>query len=216
VGIQGSDEWIEQRLGKITASRFAECMKNGRTKGSFSVTIDSYLDELVCEHLTGRQASTVKTYAMDWGTRWEPVAREYYRTFSKHVVEEVGFVQLGERLIGGSPDGLCNPQSSDFGVIEIKCPLTHMPHLFVVETGEMPEEHFWQVQGNMLITGASWCGFVSYHDEFPPELRLCVVRIDRDESAIAELLVRLNLIEQRLKDRLVNVSKIWKGRMKYE
>lgn len=213
---QGSDEWIQQRLGKITASRFGDCMKSGRAKGSVSVGIEDYLDELVCEHLTGKQAVTVKTYAMDWGHRWEPVAREAYRYASKNIVEEVDFVQLGERLIGGSPDSLVNPRTDNMGIIEIKCPLTHMPHLAVVESGEMPEEHFWQVQGNMLVTGTSWCDFISYHDEFPPELRLCEVRVNRDDVAIADLLVRLELIEQRLKDRLVKVSQIWKGKMKHE
>lgn len=200
---QGTQEWIEARLGKITASRFSDCLANGRG-GGVSKTLLTYLDDLVCEHLTRRPASTLKTFAMEWGQQYEPVARLEYERASNREVRQVGFVQYGQKLVGCSPDGFVG----DDGLIEIKCPLTPGPHLRVVEARQIPDEHVAQVQGNLWITSREWCDFVSYHEHFPEELQMVVVRVDRDEAFIRSMEERIMTAEALLYQRLGQVLAI--------
>ena len=57
--------------------------------------------------------------------------------------------------------------------------------------GECPKAYFWQVQGQMLATGRTWCDFVSYHPEFPGELQIVIRRVQRDQQALAKLVMGL-------------------------
>jgi hypothetical protein len=34
---------------------------------------------------------------------------------------------------------------------------------------------------NLWVSGAAWCDFVSFHDRFPADLRLFIVRVPRNE-----------------------------------
>ena len=46
----------------------------------------------------------------------------------------------------------------------------------------MPEDHIYQVQGNMAVTGRAWWDFVSFDPRLPEGLSLYVQRIERDEE----------------------------------
>ncbi len=60
--------------------------------------------------------------------------------------------------LGSSPDGIvCDPTELQvFGLLEIKCPnlksYVDCPY----------HAYYWQVQGQMLISGLDWCDFVVY------------------------------------------------------
>ncbi len=43
-----------------------------------------------------------------------------------------------------------------------------------------------QILHEQFITGALWTDFVSYHPDFPERLQLCIVRVLRDEKAMAQ------------------------------
>lgn len=181
---QGSPEWIEERLGHITASRFSDVLTKARSGDGMGKTAESYMIDLIGEHFTRTPASELKTYAMEWGNRWEPVAREAYREHTNFDVHQVGFVKhRSERFIGCSPDSLVG----ESGLIEVKCPLTAANHVRVLLGNKLPDEHIAQVQGNLWITGREWCDFVSYHDRFFPELRMVIVRVERDDQFIGRL-----------------------------
>lgn len=206
--IQGSQEWIDARLGVVTASRFADVMTKARSGSGLSKTAESYLIDLLGEHLTRQPASELKTFAMEWGQRWEPVARTAYETHADIEVQEVGFVtHPTERLIGCSPDGLVG----DDGAIEIKCPLTAANHVRVLRDG-VPDDHTEQIQGVLWVTGRQWLDFVSYHDCFPKELRLFVLRVERDEEFIAEMSQRVIAFRDELLKSLALLVEAWKER----
>ena len=63
---QGSEEWLEMRLGKVTASRVADVIKKGRGS-SVSQTAKSYMAELIAEVLTGESKPFFENDAMKWG-----------------------------------------------------------------------------------------------------------------------------------------------------
>jgi len=189
--VQGTPEWKEARLGKFTASRFAEPMTQPKTKaareaGELSQTARSYMLEVLAEQLTRQEKDTYTTKAMKWGINNEPDARDVYEARTGLEVTEVGFVTHPEEpMIGGSPDGLVGED----GGIEIKCPFNSSVHLEYMLGGVLPKAHVPQVQGLMWITGRRWWDFVSFDPRIPPKLGLALwrLRVERDEEYIEDL-----------------------------
>ena len=70
---QGSEEWHQQRLGKITASRVSDVM--AKTKTGYGASRKNYMMELLCQRLTGSREEGFTSAAMQRGTELEPLAR---------------------------------------------------------------------------------------------------------------------------------------------
>lgn len=204
---QGTEEWKLARVGYCTASRFKDLMSEARSKadGALSKTAESYLYELIGEHLTGTPADDYENYAMRWGTEKEPEAREAYIWSRGSMVTEVGFeLHDEEEWIGCSPDGFVDAD----GLIEIKAPLTYAPHVRVLVTNQIPDEHLPQVQGQLWITGRAWCDFVSYNPFCKTDsTKLAVVRVPRDEKYIAELAQKVIRFRNRMIETLAVIQK---------
>jgi putative phage-type endonuclease len=179
--IQGSEEWLLARCGKVTASRVADVI--AKTKSGPSASRKNYAAELVAERLTGTPASSFTNAAMQWGTETEPQARAAYTFFHDADVQEVGFV-LHPRIFGSgaSPDGLVGKD----GLVEIKCPNT-ATHIDTLLDKKVPAKYLTQMQWQMACTGRLWCDFVSFDPRLPEELRLFSARVERDDKMIAEL-----------------------------
>lgn len=202
---QGTQDWIDARLGHITASRFAD-VKYGRN-GEWSQTSQTYLLDLIGEHLTRQPASDVRTRAMDWGHAYEPVAREAFCEATGLTVDQCGFVKRpGWPLIGASPDGLIG----QWMTLEIKCPMTASRHAWVLLNEDIPEEHVAQVQGQLWITGRETCHFVSFHPSFPAELQLAAVLVHRDQVYIDALQERVFRFRDQLVESLKAIGKTWR------
>ena len=204
--LQGTEEWKAARVGYCTASRFKDLMSEARSKsdGALSKTAESYLYELIGEHLTGKPSGDFETYAMKWGTDHEPQAREAYIWSRGVLVSEAGFeLHETEEWIGCSPDGFVE---SD-GLIEVKCPLTYANHVRVIVTGQIPDEHIPQVQGQLWITGRKWVDFVSFHPLCKTDAtRLAVVRVPRDDKYIADLSQKVIRFRNRLLETLALIQ----------
>ncbi|MDI6838057.1 MAG: exonuclease, partial [Rhizobiaceae bacterium] len=63
---QGTPEWRELRLGKVTASRVADIM--AKTKTGYAASRANYAAQLITERLTGIPAETFTNAEMQWGT----------------------------------------------------------------------------------------------------------------------------------------------------
>jgi putative phage-type endonuclease len=199
---QGTLEWRQLRLGKVTASRVADVMS--KIKTGESAGRKNYKMDLVVERLTNTPTSSFTNAAMAWGTETEPLARMAYEAFTGTFVETVAFIQHPSiEWFGCSPDGLV-----DDGLIEIKCPNT-ATHIDYLLAGVPPAKYVPQMQTQMACTGARWCDFVSFDPRLPTELQLLVVRLNRDDSYIQEIEVEvkqfLNEVQQvytQLKERM--------------
>jgi putative phage-type endonuclease len=177
---QGSQEWLEARLGKATASRFSDIVAKTRT--GYSASRKNYMAELVTQRLTGTIPDNFSSSAMQWGTDNEPLARLAYSLESGNEVEETGFWQHDSLMTGASPDGFVNED----GTLEIKCPNT-ATHIETLQTKKIPTQYYAQVQGQMWITNKFWCDFVSYDPRLPDNAQMIIIRVERDDSYVKEL-----------------------------
>ncbi|RYF29591.1 MAG: exonuclease [Chloroflexi bacterium] len=177
---QRTDEWFKARLGKATASRFKDIMitiKSGEAAGR-----KNYRAELVAERLTGTKEETWTSAAMQWGIDNEPLAALRYELLSGNEVQECGFYAHQSLQAGASPDGLVG----DDGLIEIKCPNT-ATHIDTLKRQDIPYQYYWQVMGQLWITGRKWCDFISFDPRMPENAQIFITRIERDESKIKQL-----------------------------
>lgn len=182
---QRTDEWLQARVGKVTASGFKHVID--RTKaGKRSADGTKYLWQQVIERLTGQPAPVARTVAMQWGTDQEPAALQAYNEAHLVSIEAVGFVQHPTLAVGCSPDGLVTEDMAATGLVEIKCPFNSANHLETWLSG-MPEEHMAQVQGQMWLTQREWCDFVSFDPRMPADLQLYTQRIKGNPEFQAKL-----------------------------
>lgn len=154
---QGSYEWFLARLGRPSASRFADIV-TATGKAARGVTPRKYALELLGERLTQEPAQHFTTSAMERGQALEPAARKWYAFATGRAVKQVGFITDDDGTCGCSPDGLCEDRG-----IEIKCPMLPT-FLDIAECGALPDEHMMQVQGGMWITGLTRWDYVLYTD----------------------------------------------------
>lgn len=175
---QGSEEWLQLRLGVATASNFDKIITS---TGKESATLPKYALELATQSLLSEPEPSYKNEAMQRGNDLEPVAREAYAKQNFQVVQEITMFKSDCGNFGYSPDGLLG----DDGLLEIKCPLatTHTKYLL---DNKMPTDYWQQVQGGLWVSGRRWCDFASFHPNFK-EKQLFIVKVERDEKFIAEL-----------------------------
>lgn len=172
---QRSEGWYAARLGVPTASSFAKLITS---TGKRATSADAYINELIAERLTGQSKVIPTTYAMQHGIDHEPAARYFYEFMTERKVKEVGLCLHDEMAAGASPDGLIGED----GLLEIKCPQAAIMVKYLRDQ-KLPTDYKAQVQGQMWITGRSWCDFVAYH----PDMKSMIVRVDRDEKYIESL-----------------------------
>ena len=184
---QRTEEWFQQRLGKVTASRISDVI--AKTKTGVSTSRQNYLVQLVSERLTGKKGDSFVNQAMLDGIERESAARELYMRTRGVSVTEVGFFDHPTiAMSGASPDGAVNAEEDGkyAGLIEIKCPI-ESTHTSTLMSKSVPSKYIPQMQWQLACTGAKWVDFVSYNPNFPMELQLFVARVDRDDTYIGEL-----------------------------
>nr|CAH7742876.1 unnamed protein product [Callosobruchus chinensis] len=166
-----SNEWFNQRSGRITASKLKQVCRTSLEKPSLS------LIKQICYPLK----FSFKTKETEWGLRHEPIALESYQTDSANyhqdlVIKKVGLViQPTWPQLGASPDALVSCSCCGNGCVEIKCP-------YLLKTLSLQEyaarkttclqlinnevcldkthSYYFQVQQQMAITQMKYCDFV--------------------------------------------------------
>lgn len=178
---QGSAEWLEIRLGKVTASRVSDVI--AKTKSGYSTSRANYMAQLVAERLTGKPQESYSNAAMQWGVDTEPLARSAYEFRTDATVTPAWFIDHPKiPMTGASPDGLIG----DVGLVEIKCPQT-ATHIETLLGKSIPSKYEAQMMWQMACTGAMWCDFVSFDPRLPESMRLFTARLHRDDAKIKEL-----------------------------
>jgi putative phage-type endonuclease len=201
---QGSPEWLAARVGRVTASRMADVIAQGRS-GAPSATRAAYMGELAAEILTGVPAESFTNADMQRGTELEPIARAAYETQTRQMVDSVGLVlhPRNERW-AASPDGIVGED----GLLELKCPKTHT-HIAYLLAGKPPAQYLPQMAWQAVCCGRRWVDFASFDPRMPETLRLFVVRytppaayLSELESAAETFLVELDSMVAQLRARM--------------
>lgn len=187
--VQGTDEWMDQRRGMVTASVVGKLITPTLKVASNDVS-RGITTTLAAERITGWTEDTPMTSDLWRGVEAEPFARDIYSgNFAE--VTEVGFMVREEPMpwdpnelvrsvdedvptwrLGYSPDGLVG----DDGLIEIKAPRAKT-HVRTILRDEVPTHYMAQCQAGLLVSGRKWIDFVSYVGGMP----LYIKRVLPDE-----------------------------------
>lgn len=198
---QGSEEWLQSRMGKVTASRVSDVL--AKTKTGYSTSRQNYAIELALERITGNRQPFYMNDAMRWGTEKEPFARAAYEAKTMFIVDEVALIDHPTiPMSAASPDGVID----DDGLVEFKCPIP-ATHLNTLVTKKPAGDYVTQMMWQMACTGRKWCDFASYDPRFPEHLQLVVVRINRDnvvikamEDEVVKFLAEVDAMVQQLNE----------------
>jgi hypothetical protein len=166
--VQGTDEWLEQRRGMVTASVVGKLITPSTVKPAKNDDSRAVIALLVAERITGHVDPVYVNDDMQRGHEEEPRAVEKYSEHYAHVTYPVGFMVREEPTwrLGYSPDGLVG----DDGLIEVKAPRAKT-HLRTILSGEVPPYHMPQLQAGLLVTGRRWVDFISYCGGMPMWLK---------------------------------------------
>lgn len=159
--LQGSQEWIDIRIGKITGSIVKRIM--GGRGGDKTL-----MNELIAEKIAGEPKQHYMNPCMERGLELEPRAISNYELDTGYDVTRVGCIELFGLYC--SPDGLVG----DDGIIEIKCPDSHNFIKWALDE-KIPTEHRHQVVFNLWISGRDWLDFIV----FDPRLKGFEMQVKR-------------------------------------
>lgn len=177
--------WKEVRQPRLTSSRFGEV---------YSVRGESSSQALAARIMKGVR----QTPAMKRGIDLEPEVLQQYSDLCNVSVAPSGFVVNPDApYLGASPDAkVYDPtENPPFGLAEVKCPtansIAEASHVkFISGQAKLKRNHkyFWQVQGQLAITGLRWCDFIT-----STQSDLTVERIWFDESLISAMKDKLDI-----------------------
>lgn len=186
---QGSEAWLQARVGKITASRYKDARDRnkpakGEKVGKPSSNCIKYAAQVAVERIVGRPVEKMfETWQMREGSEQEPHARAAYDVETGNIVDEVGAIVTDDDLFLYSPDGLIG----DDGLLEIKTLLSPERILRVIGEGDL-SDYMDQCLGGLWLTGRKWIDLVLWCPSLEPVGRqLTIHRITRQENAIEAL-----------------------------
>ncbi|XP_048022908.1 uncharacterized protein LOC125253145 [Megalobrama amblycephala] len=177
--------WAQVRQPRVTASRFREICH---------VVGESASQSLAARILKG----TRQTSAMKLGLELEPdILKQYSETKSVSILPCGFVVHPDAQHLGASPDGRVYDPSEifPFGLVEVKSTSAEsvgQASFIKIQKGEakLKETHkyYWQVQGQLAVTGLHWCDFVT-----DTQSDITIQRIWRDNIFIASMKEKLDM-----------------------
>ena len=149
---QGTKQWHNARVGKLTASRA------GAALGINPWQKPDDLIRAMVREAHGAEPEFSGNVATRWGNDHEPLAVLDYMSETGNVVEEAGFyVHPEHEWLGASPDGFIGKD----GLLEIKCPFSLRDGGEFKSLSEQPH-YYAQVQVQLAVTGRKWCDFYQW------------------------------------------------------
>ena len=224
--LQGNEEWLEFRCGKINASEAGVLMSHGtqfeikedtdrdllvwgqevevklktKTKKCFRPYFSdggiTLLDIIVAERM-GSRRKEINCSAVRWGNENEPYAIEAYMECTGYCVEEVGSIPHEKYpFICGSPDGVIVEDGEAVGGIEVKCPESIQNHIKYSRSIAYIKKKHYH-----QIQQNMWVNKVGWWDfiSYDPrngQMPIYIKRFHRDEEYIKEMEYKLVLANQ--------------------
>lgn len=168
VAEQRSQEWLDARKNKITASNAAAVLG-----------VDPNHKELWAYNaIMGITVGNINQ-AMQWGIDQESRARSEYEILTGNLVYKTGFwiCDLPDmNWLGASPDGLIDTN----GMAEYKCPQNALPTV-------IPVHHAIQCRVQMIVCNRAWVDYFAWHPT-----GYFLDRIERDGNIEVDIIHRLH------------------------
>ncbi len=191
--VQGSEEWILQRTGLLTASEMSLCF-TPTLKVADNDKVRSHVWELAAQRWNKYVEPTYIGDNMLRGREDEVRARILYEQHYAPVTD-VGFV-TNDRwgfTIGCSPDGLVG----DDGGIESKSRKQKLQFEDILSQA-VPAEHIIQVQTCLLVTERVWWDYNSYCGGMP----MMTLRVYPDEKLHNAIIDAAEAFEKKVREKL--------------
>lgn len=184
---QGSPEWVQSRYGRIGASELHPWMlralvtdketKQKTRTGAYLKGHHDLVKQKAFEITFNTTFHKFVTGAMQQGIDNEDFVRDQYGHHIGEPVQKAG--AFYDEFSVASPDGLIGTE----GGVEIKW-LQDATWAEIVASATVPEEHYYQCQGNLRLSGRKWWDYVAANGSTG---RFIVLRVYRDEQLIAEI-----------------------------
>ncbi|KAH3724580.1 uncharacterized protein LOC127853544 isoform X1 [Dreissena polymorpha] len=185
-----SKNWFSERQKRVTASNFGAVMNRKKDINDAFMKNTFFRSQFVSKattygHINERTAKI--TYINKTGTH----------------LHDVGLIVNSKfPFLGASPDAIVC-ENGKVGLVEVKCPYSarnlsldeilngNVPNFFLKKVGgsvalEKKHSYFFQVQGQLLVSGLQFCDFVVYIND-----NIYIERIEPDESIMNSLLRKL-------------------------
>ncbi|XP_049268020.1 uncharacterized protein LOC125756983 [Rhipicephalus sanguineus] len=189
-----------ERTGRLTASNFYRILRCIKPEG------------LVRDILYPRKKENLgPSDPRLYGLRNEAVAVESYRTIMRLYDKDIEVYETGLHVhetyafIAASPDRLVR-DGAETGLLEVKCPASKAGQTITEAcqdktfcaklvdgspTLKRDHPYFFQIQGQLAVTGKTWCDFVVWTNRSELHLSTFVERIYFDEDVWCEILQAL-------------------------
>lgn len=190
--IQGSDEWLQARLGLLTASEM-KLILTPTLKAANNDKSRAHIFELAYQRIGQFVEPQYVSDSMLRGQEDEIYARQAYCENYAEVVE-TGFMTNDKWgfTLGYSPDGLVG----DDGLIEVKSRCGKY-QVQTIAQDAVPDEYMLQLQTGLLVSERKWIDFISYCGGLPmfvkrvepiPEIQEAILKAAADaEGRIADI-----------------------------
>lgn len=170
---QRTEEWYTESQTMISASEFWQLFTSDRSRAGYVLqktglqreqrdtrSMDISGDEIVKVSAQNRHTClSMEMTALDWGVRFEPVAKQILEKHWSSKIEDVGRLYHPTLAkVAASPDGLIveGPPEYYGRLVEIKCPVSR-------EIGKgVPLKYWYQMQLQLEVSGLDAC----YYSEF--------------------------------------------------
>jgi roadblock/LC7 domain-containing protein len=198
----GNALWYEERKKRVTASQFARICKRKK-----DIT-DTFVSSIF-------ESKNFTTEATSYGKCNENIAKQkYMEKFHNVHIHDCGLV-VNPRFsfLAASPDGKVCIEGQT-GVLEIKCPFSARD-LLIAEAVNLPKfcleilgdsytlkknhDYYFQIQGQLMVTGVSFCIFVVYTRK-----DLFVEKITKNVDFITEMFDKLANFYLQYRPRILN------------
>ncbi len=172
---QGSQEWLEQRRGVLTASEMDLIITPKTLKKANNDKSRAHLYELAAQRISGFVEPQYISDDMLRGMQDEGLAFDLYEQ-KYSALHKCGFIsndQWGFKL-GYSPDGVLVDGT---GLVEIKS-RRQKYQIQTIAKDEVPEDYVIQLQTGLLVASdRQWIDFISYCGGLP----MYIKRVYRDD-----------------------------------
>lgn len=151
---QRTDAWHSKRGEMLTASEIYKALPDATPSQKHEIIMGKLVPRPRTEGPGPR--------ALVWGTRFEPIAKDIYASFSESelkIVDTTCIPHPTVSFLGASPDGIILTEGERNGrLVEFKCPISR---LFSDDT-PIPNTYYHQMQLQMECTGLDLCEYIEF------------------------------------------------------